>query len=195
MLNNDSRDDLDDLIDLALPGYSGPGPVHGLEERVLHRVRAAQPAWRSTWPSRLRFAVPVLAALFLAVMLVRTSWWKPLSHTSVVMQAPAAPNLGTIQPVSASERREVPAPASRVAKVKPRPGDRRKDQAHPGALPKGERFPSPVPMTPEERVLVAWAAQAPEKAREAFQSLAERSDQPILIEPIQIPPLPGDGAQ
>jgi len=37
--------------------------------------------------------------------------------------------------------------------------------------------------------------QAPADAREAFRSLEERTGQPVVIEPIRIQPLPGDGAK
>ena len=192
MKNDDDRDELDDLIDGALPGYSTTGPMHGLEERVLRRIRMAGSVPRSLWPYRLRFAAPVAALLFLAVVVPRMRW-KPLSHATNTTQLRTAPNRTAIRPPSASLPRDLPAPGPQFAKARQQKRARQEDRTRPEVLPKEERFPTPAPMTQEERILLAWAMRAPAEAREAFVSLRERSDQSIVIQPIRIQPLPSDG--
>jgi hypothetical protein len=173
MRNND-RDELDDLIDGALSGYSDASPLEGLEERVLYRIHSAPGVRRAPWPRRLAFAAPALAALLLAVV-VQRPWWNPL---------PPAPNPA---PIHAALNPQPPAPL-------PRP------RIHPSrALPKQPSFPSPVPMTDEERALAAWAGRAPQEFSQAFAVLRKRNEEPVAIQPLAIQalliePLPSDGA-
>jgi hypothetical protein len=49
-MKNDDRDELDDVIDGALPAYSSADPMEGLENRVLHRVQAAGAARQTVAP-------------------------------------------------------------------------------------------------------------------------------------------------
>jgi hypothetical protein len=52
-------------------------------------------------------------------------------------------------------------------------------------LPKPEQFPTPAPLTPEERVLMEFATRFPDQAKAAFTV----SDKPISIPEIEIKPL------
>jgi hypothetical protein len=180
-MRNDDRDELDDLIDGVLPGYSSAEPMEGLEDRVLHRVQAADTARRSPWYCRLGFAIPALAAVLFAGLALRMGW-NPQSRATITTQEVAVfepPSLTPLQPSLA--------PTTRV--VKPEP----KDPAR--SLPKEEQFPTPTPITAEERALVAWVGRAPMEAEQAFADLRKRSAEPIKIEPIEIPPLQSDGTQ
>jgi hypothetical protein len=175
-MRSSDRDELDDLIDGALPGYADASPLEGLEERVLYRVHAARAARRRPWPRRVAFAAPVLAALLLAVV-VLPSWWKPVPPAPNPAPIHAALNL----PVFKSQS---PAPR-RIHLFR--------------ALPKQPCFPSPVPMTDEERALAAWAGRAPQEVSQAFADLRKRSEEPVAIQPLaiealMIEPLPSDGA-
>jgi len=85
------------------------------------------------------------------------------------------------QPVPAVETPRV-APKQRVKSHAPR----KKPQ------PKQEQFPAPTPITTEERAVLAFAELSPKDAEDAFR---KRSDEPIEIQPIQIPPLRSDGTQ
>lgn len=173
-MRNDDRDELDDLIDGVLPGYSSADPLEGLEARVLHRVQAAGATRRSPWLYRLGFAIPALAALMFAGIALRMGWHPQSRATNVTQEAAVS--------VPASL-----APAIQV--VEP------KHSATARSLPKEEQFPAPTPITDEERALVAWVGRAPMEAEEAFAGLRKRSAEPIEIQPIQIPPLQSDGAR
>jgi len=70
------------------------------------------------------------------------------------------------------------APEIAAARVAPRPPRRL-------AVPRRREFPTPRPLTPEERALAALVTQSPDVAR----ALERRSDGPIVIEEIQIEPL------
>ncbi|MGO9094276.1 MAG: hypothetical protein ACLQGV_03560 [Bryobacteraceae bacterium] len=175
MRNND-RDELDDLIDGAVRGYADASPLEGLEERVLYRIHAAPAARRVPWTRRLGVAAPALAALLLAVVVLR-SWWKPLPPTVNPVPGHATLNLPVFNSQSPAPRR-----------------------IHPSrALPKRPSFPSPVPMTDEERALAGWARRAPQEVSQAFADLRKQSEEPVAIQPLAIQalliePLPSDGA-
>ena len=168
---NNSRDELDRLIDGALASYSTAEPLTGLEARVLNRVRAVR--------ARLRLLVwglafVVAASVVVVGIVVRTEQHVavPKPMTAKVTPAPAAP-----APMK---------PVARVRRVAHRRGPR--------PLPKLEQFPSPTPLTAQERALVALARQDPEELGK-FAEMERQSEAPLEIQPIQIAPLQQDGDQ
>jgi hypothetical protein len=171
------RDELDNLIDSTLSGYSTAEPLAGLEQRVLNRVRAAEASRR-----RRRFwtlaalAGPAFAALAI-LLLIR----------------PGAPPPAPVARVTAPAVRvapESPAPPPAVSPEKPRPSvSGRAPVARPSPqreLPKRNVFPTPAPVTPEERMLVELAVSHP-------QQLLIQPVEHIEIKPIEIAPLQADG--
>jgi hypothetical protein len=189
-MKNDDRDELDDVIDAALPGYSSADPVEGLADRVLHRIHLTGAARRSLWPYRWVFALPALAVLLFVGIALWMRWNAPSRATN------ATRRVAVFKPPSPAPWPQLtPAPALREAKPKRRIGTRQEHSAPARSLPKEEYFPTPVPITDEERALVAWAGRAPAEAIQAFAELRKRSDETIAIQPIEIPPLRSDGAK
>jgi len=186
-MRNDPRDELDKLIDGALSGYSSAEPMEGLEERVLQRVHAAGAARRGPWLRRCGFAIPALAALFVAAIVLRTSW-KPVPHTASTTRSHPARTIVALKPPSPAAR-ESPALVARVSRAKPRNRTRQEHRLPSRALPKLQYFPTPEPMTKEERALVAWVARNPAEAREVFADLRRRVEEPVTIQPIAVPKL------
>jgi hypothetical protein len=184
------RDELDDLIDRALPGYSTSEPMHGLEERVLRRVRTAGAS--SPGPRRYRWALafPVLAAVFLGAIVLRTLP-SSKSQTTGTAAGHALPVTAFKTPPPAPLRPSVPEPASPATKVSRRTLPRQDRRARPAAVPKKESFPTPAPMTAEERALIAWAGREPAAVIQAFEDLRKPGNEPLSIQPIQIQPLHG----
>jgi hypothetical protein len=68
--------------------------------------------------------------------------------------------------------------------------------AKPAPLPKLDVFPTPRPLTREERAMVVFVAQAPESERKALIEAQEQFDAPLSIAAIQIPAIepPQEGA-
>jgi hypothetical protein len=188
MTNNDQRNHFDEWIDHALSVYSAAEPVHGLEERVLRRIDGDR-GWRTKpWRGWLRFAVPA-AAVLVIVFVGADVWQKPMPQPPNTVQlletghaaAPAS---------SAPRRREQVAPRPRVAAIVP---VARRLSTHAETLARKQVFPTPTPMTKEEEVLASWAIAAPMEVSQAFVALRERSEQPVVIQPIRIQPLTIDG--
>jgi len=164
------RDELDRLIDGALPGYADAEPLAGLEGRVVNRVRVVRNRRRLAWGLVAAVAAGVVVGI--GIRTERRTVPKPVPVAQVTNIAP---------PVAAIQR------AVRIpARVRAR---------RPKAFPKLEQFPAPAPMTAEERAFVAFVERDPTDAQQIFADLRKRADAPIEIQPIQIPPLQSDGAQ
>jgi hypothetical protein len=157
------RDELDRLIDGALADYSAAEPLAGLEQRVLDRVRDAQRSRRRRWRGMLAVAAPAVAAI-LAVVVSRRPETPPIA---ALPPSPAPPAVAMAPPPApvgiATPRRIAP---------KPRP------------LPKRDVFPTPSPLTREERLLVQLAESRPEILE--FKPLESIEIKPIEIAPLQI---------
>jgi len=169
----EGNDELDRRIDSALVGYSDAEPLAGLEERVLRRVRVASRRRMLGW------AVTLAAAAALVV-------------TAIVVRAPHHSDPPTYRVGVPAVMRPAPVvekpPVVTVRRAKSRAARARR-------LPKLEQFPAPTPLTPEERALIAFVEHRPAEAQQVFAELQKRVDEPIEIQPIQIPPLESDGAQ
>jgi len=147
-------------LEEALATYSSQEPLAGLEQRVLKRVYAARATALRRWA--LAAAMLAAAGLVLAVAL-----WKrapePVSQASVrhaVQSVPVAAPPAT--PAAAPRRRRHTIPS---------------------------RFPTPAPLSPEERALLAFVAHAPVEAQKSFTEKQEFAVRPVSIEQIKIDPL------
>ena len=177
------RDHFDEWIDDALSGYLAAEPVYGLEARVLRRIDGDRGRRTKPWRDWLRFAVAAAAVLVIG-FLAADVWRKPIPQPRNIARVP------TVAAPAASRPPEPVSPQQRVAAILPAA---RRSSTHGETLPKKQVFPTPTPMTKEEEVLASWAAAAPMEVSQAFMELRERSEQPVVIQPIQIQPLTIDG--
>ena len=168
----EGNDELDRRIDNALAGYAGVEPLAGLEERVMRQVRMASRRRVLGWAA----AIAVAASVVVTVSVVRVP--RVVTPTYRV-GVPAV-----MRPAPVVEKARV---------VTMRRARTRARRARP--LPKLEQFPTPTPLTAEERALIAFVGRYPKEAQQAFEDLRKRSEEPIEIQPIQIPPLEDSGAQ
>lgn len=155
-----SEDDLGRALDAALASYAAVEPRMGLEERILANLQSGQArsAERLWWPWGLAGAVAVIVLVAVAL-----GWRAKSSVPPVVVR-----HLPAIQ----QNQNESSAPA--VADLGhdgvhnlPGPGLR----AHPAAPiettavnPKLDVFPSPQPLSEQEKVLFGYVARNPERA-------------------------------
>ncbi len=155
-----NSDQLETILDDALASYSSEEPRDGLSRRVMARVRMQRAAPRWVW---LHFAV---AGLALAGLTLAVSVWRG--------EAPRSDSRLNTRPTEAHNK--PPAPAQPVSPIK--------------RMPRREVPLRPLPMTPEERALMALARQAPE----ALRQLAE-PDKALEIEALNIRPLQIEGLE
>ena len=160
MANHDDTrkesDELDRTIDAALAKYASAEARDGLEERILANLRtadaqSAHPTWRH-WG--------LLAALT-AVLIVAVAvlWrWNQATHPPVAIHPPllkqAPPDLANRDKNSAPPRGSMP-------HRRPRRSPERAIVA-PG--PKLDVFPSPLPLSEQEKILASYVAQDPWRA-------------------------------
>jgi hypothetical protein len=159
---NEKQDELDRVLDAALAKYAAAEPRAGLEERVLANLRAE----RAPVPDRAWWrwsVIAALAAVFLVALALRRSG-RP--SDPVVANQPAGVG-GTAespatQVVSKDEGNQA-YPQER--KTIRRTGARRPRS---GAVmvgnPKLDQFPSPQPLSEQEKILRSYVAENPEQA-------------------------------
>ena len=161
-----SEPDLDRILDDALNAYCDVEPRLGFEARVLRHARSARS--RRRW---LLLLIPAAVAFLIAVAVVM----RPVPPPARVVVA-GAHTMSTPAPL------EPPITSVRVHKV--RSVSTRK------ALPRKNEFPTPSPLTPEERALMILASRSPREA----QLLADGGElTPITIPELKIQPLKANG--
>ena len=153
-------DDLDRALDAELAKFAAIEPRAGLEERVLANLRTEQSRgathgwWRWTLASALAAAVVVAVAL----------GWRSARPTPPVIAN--HPHTATEKPLE-PEREAVN--HDRNAVHSPRHGTIRRTATHPSkalaaANPKLDQFPSPQPLSEQERALAQYVRDYPQEA-------------------------------
>jgi len=169
-------DELDKILDGALSSYSREEPRPGLHARVLDRIRSPQEGSRFGW---LRWAVAIPA--FACVLFLAVTFWS--TRDSIPKSSHPARAIAQAGPVANA------APIVRArGKIKVH-----KRSARRMSLPKREKFPTPAPLTSEERALLAFVARLPKQAEEILINAKRRSAEPLQIEEIHIEPLESSG--
>lgn len=151
------RDDLDRTLDAALAKYASAEPREGLEERVLANLRAA--ATRSAQSAWWNWRFALLAAVLAVAAVVVWQWNKATrlsiaNHPSTIRQAPVGPDLAHHDGNSAR-------PIKSVQWRRPR---HRPQPETVAASPKLDVFPSPLPLSEQEKILASYVAGYPEHA-------------------------------
>lgn len=182
------RDELDLLVHSALSSYADPDTESGLEERILARIAAEGiPAPRRRWLP-WAIALPIAAGLLLLLVFSGSRHTQPL--TSRANQAPLLQRSPAVADHPGSTT-ESPATTAQHAKAS-------LHERHPGReavigkaapLPKLDIFPTPQPLTPEERTFIVFVAQAPETERQSFIEAQKQATAPLSIVAIEIQPL------
>jgi hypothetical protein len=164
---------VDDLLDAALKQYRSEEPRAGLEFRVLAGLRAQERAMRFNWTRA--FAVAVAAAAVIAVWLAVPRHQHTPTPSAALSVAPK------------------PAPAMVAARpISPPPHAPHRYRPERTAAHRPEQFPTPMPLTEQEKLLVLYVKQTPAYVLEAeARRPAEGLDIPQLrIAKLEIVPLP-----
>lgn len=164
MKESERNRDIDELLDAALALYGSEEPRPGLEARILAGVNAGG---RATRPRAWAWGLAAAAALLILVLVLHIREHRPRPS---LIPAPAAANH--------------PQPSPTVAGTKPQ-------ELH--ALPRETRsarvtqpwpalFPTPTPITEEEKLLVAYVRETPKSALSsaAKEQTAEEVEIPDL---------------
>jgi hypothetical protein len=148
---NDPESDLDRALNSALAMLATVEARAGLEDRVLANLRAQESIEHRTWRA-WGFATAILV-----VLIVAFAW-----HSSQRTRAPIAKEVVTpaeVKPVkSGSVRSPVIRSASAVRRTKLPKYQARAEN------PKLDQFPSPRPLSEQEKILAMYINQDPEHA-------------------------------
>jgi hypothetical protein len=165
------NDMLDRELDAALAKFAAAEPRTGLEERILANLRAEPelPAERSWW------RWPVLAALAVIVVAVSVTWRSGKPVQNIAAHPPATRQTSEISGNQVASR-------SGSGSIRPHeagPGRQPNTRAvsHTATVvvptPKLEQFPSPQPLSEQERILADYVADYPDHAALIAQARAE----------------------
>ncbi|SPE18829.1 hypothetical protein SBA5_170059 [Candidatus Sulfotelmatomonas gaucii] len=179
-------DDLDLLIRSAVATYGDRGPDDDLARRILNHFAAEAAPARRWLPWAI--ALPIAAGLVALAVLSSSKPSRPgfgktdqasNSHAPLRAIAGAAPSTAPpsarIQRSKAQLQNRQPRLAEKAARTAP--------------LPKLDVFPTPRPLTSEEKAFAIFAAEAPEPERRSLIEAQRRVDAPLTIAVIQIQPL------
>ncbi|MGA9304614.1 MAG: hypothetical protein WBW31_04330 [Candidatus Sulfotelmatobacter sp.] len=167
-LNNGA---LDRELDAALAKFTAGEPRAGLEDRILANLRAQQAHvtvhswWR--WPALATLTAAIVVTVFLAWRLERPVQ-KTASNPSANKQIDR--HAGTQVKQSGSGATQLHDAGSR-RQLKPRAVRHSVRVASPA--PKLDQFPSPQPLSEQERILARYIANYPEQAALVAQARAD----------------------
>jgi hypothetical protein len=174
---------MDELIDVALRSYAEPGEMpeaRVVVARVLARVESAE-SRKTLW----MWAVMVPAVTCLLMVIFGATWLVRDLRVPEIAWVPKAPGF-----VAGTESRDIRG-GETVAEL-PHPGRAESGRAQngaPGVLPKLDVFPTPRPLTAEERGLVAFASQASPELKKQVVEAEKHVGDPIVIAELKIAPL------
>ncbi|MBV9301843.1 MAG: hypothetical protein JOY62_13770 [Acidobacteriaceae bacterium] len=165
-------DELDQILARGLRSYADAEPRPGLEKRVINRVRETREIRSLKW---LRWAISV--PVFASLLIIAITFWPKRERTPEFHASST--------PVAKSVSAAPVIPKAAEAAVR-RPRSQRV------LAPKREQFPTPVPLTEEERALLAFANGVPH-AEEVMATQEKRMSEPLEIAEIHIEPLQEKG--
>lgn len=140
-------------------------PPAGMEQRVLAGIRPRNWAW---W-----WLAPGLVAAGLAVLAVGVDMQPEESLPLKPPSPPVVVHLPRSYTYRAADRPRLAASRARIEER--------------------SQFPTPQPLSADEKALIAFFRQDPDRGGEALREMQKQSEAPIKIEPIYIPPLQSDG--
>jgi hypothetical protein len=166
---------LNRMLDIALAKYAMAEPRTGLEDRILANIRAeqARAAEHAWWrPGIWRWGLAAaIAAIVVAAVGVTLNLEKP--PQPLVKNPPSVParqNETQEQETQAARRNEAP-PKHELARHAITHSIQPKTVAE--AYPKLDRFPSPQPLSEQEKLLLEYVKQHPEEALLAAKTQQE----------------------
>jgi len=173
-------DDFDELLNEAVSEYRDAEPLAGMEERVLTRLQASEPArkglgWR--WVVAISCAATVVVAVWSGAARRTPQTAAPAEIASGATVESALPSTAPMQAIAPTPKSsEIHRHATRSSPVA--------TPTESAAKTKLAVFPSPTPLTPEERAFMAVLQMSPDA-----MAAASPPDAPVTIAEIEIKPL------
>jgi hypothetical protein len=174
MSDHDKHKQLDDMLDSLLSMYSSAEPRPGLEGRILANVReeaekAGSPAlWNFKW---LWAGAAVVAAIIVAALLIGGPRRADGPEKNIVQAPQPAPRQPEVQ-------RSLPKAATNAGTRRPKPEAQSRPQHSALALSQRPQiFPTPTPLSEQERLLLRYFAGTP---REEVVAQSHPDEPPVF---------------
>jgi hypothetical protein len=179
----DKQMQIDDMLDSLLANYSSAEPRPGLETRILANLRDAEenksPAgW---WNFRWLWTGAVVAAIIVAAVLIN-GWHRVAPPTNVIVKTSPSIPQPEIQPHARAVRNETVRIRPRKSLAPTRPQS--------AALALNERpavFPTPTPLSEQEKLLLSYLAGTP---REEVIAQSHSDEPPVVGDQDQTEAIP-----
>jgi len=162
-MTNGKPDEFDRTLEAALAKYAAVEPRTGLEERVLanlgaERARVPDHAWWR-WSAIAGVSAVIVVAMALSLRSDKPSHPVVANHPPTPIQAPQERGTEIISIAPRSGTRPAPPSTAPKPALRPWPPDVARARA-----PKLEQFPSPQPLSEQEKLLQNYVAENPEQA-------------------------------
>ncbi len=179
------------LLDSALLHRTKPEPAPGLEARILERVRAdagEQSDRKKLWKFWVAAVAAGAAVAMITMIYVANRSHSPAANTTQAGNAvpapapgekPAANTEATLQPRS----KGVVAAPMQAARHERKPTHRAETPHWPS------QFPTPAPLSPEEKALIQYVRDTPPQDLAASYPQQEAESESFEIKPLEIAPL------
>jgi hypothetical protein len=182
---------VDELLNSALAHRRGAEPRPGLEGRILERVRAAageRDAGRKVWKLWLAAGATAAVVLTSVAIYVAKRSHSPAAQTSQASKTvPAPPAREALAANSATTPRAGTATTNDEPQPIARRGRKSLRRIETPRWP--SQFPTPAPLTEEQKALVQYVRETPPKVLAEPTLKAEPMVQRVEIKPLEIPPL------
>ena len=162
-MTNGKQDEFDRMLDAALAKYAAVETRTGLEERVLANLRAEQARvpdhawWR--WSAIAAVAAVIVVAMALSLRSHKPSHPVVANHPPTPIQAPKERGTEILSIAHRSGTRPARPSTGRKPEIRPSPPEVAIARA-----PKLEQFPSPQPLSEQEKLLQNYVAENPQQA-------------------------------
>jgi hypothetical protein len=183
----DKNQFVDELLDSALAHQPGAEPRAGFEGRILARVHAAsrQSSHKGLW---VAVTATAAAAVMIAVIYVARLPHGAVVETSQAVNAVPAPSPSEKLTANA-EAAPKASPATTVIEPKRSTHRQSKPLRQVEAHHWPSQFPTPAPLTTEQKALVRYIQETPPHVLAASLFKEQSADQPVEIKPLKIAPL------
>ena len=159
------HDELDSMLDTALAQYAAVEPRAGLEDRVLANLRAGSARAAQKWWWRWSIASAAVAIAAVLIVATTLAWRSGTRRASLIahhlsISGPSMKETGQVASNHGENGDHQPAPGPPTGRVM--------HHAHAmivaSAPPRLDRFPSPQPLSEQEKILASYVEKYPEEA-------------------------------
>jgi hypothetical protein len=180
---DDPNNELDRTLDAALAKYAAAQPRAGLEDRVLANLRTH----RSRVPDRTWWRWSVAGALAAMIVVAIALAWRSSKPSHPVVKLHPSPTLQSAQkpttPVASTgvgkQMRGSQAGPRKLVAVRGTTVHRAQPEVVASASPRLDQFPSPRPLSEQEKILLDYVGRFPDEAArvaDAQTALAQREE-------------------